>query len=91
MGVGGGGVGCLKGKTPRQKTPHIRGEILLLPTNNQERYKSVTLAGEIMFKNGIRFFNNISRHVKFMKAEHIANDEVSTLQESIRQVKQVYI
>ena len=44
-----------------------------------------------MFMNGTRFINTISRHVIFMMAEHIANDKASTLQESIRQVKQVYI
>ena len=44
-----------------------------------------------MFINGIQFIKTISRHVKFMKAEHIANAETSILQEPIRQVKQVYI
>ena len=44
-----------------------------------------------MFINGIRFINAISRHVNFMTEEHIANAEASTLQESIRQVKQVYM
>ena len=44
-----------------------------------------------MFINGIRFINTISRYVNFMTAEHIANAEASTLQESISQVKQVYI
>ena len=77
----GGNLGCLKGETPRQKTPHIRGWILPLPTNILERYKSVTLAVDIMFINGIRFINPISRHVKFMTVEHIANAEALTLQE----------
>ena len=44
-----------------------------------------------MFIDGIHFINTISKHIKFMTAEHIANAEVSTLQESIRQVKQVYM
>ena len=44
-----------------------------------------------MFINGIRFIKFFSRHVKFMTAEHIANYKASTLQESIRQVKQVYM
>ena len=44
-----------------------------------------------MFNNGICFSNTISRHIKFMTAKHIANAEASTLQESIRQFKQVYI
>ena len=85
--IRGGNLGYLKGKTPRQKMPHIRGKILPLPTNILERYKSVTLVGDIMFINGIRFLKTISRHTKFMMAEHIANAKASTLQESIRQVK----
>ena len=44
-----------------------------------------------MFINSIRFINTISIHVKFITAEHIANAEASTLQESIRKVKQVYM
>ena len=71
----------LKRKDPKTKTPHIRGEILPLPTTILERYKNTTLAGDIMFINVIRFINTISRHVNFMTAEHIANAEASTLQE----------
>ena len=89
--IWGGNLGCLKGKTPRQKTPHIRGEILPFPTTILEIYKSVTLAGDIMFINGIHFINKISRHVKFITVEHFANAKVSTLKESIRQVKKVYM
>ena len=43
-----------------------------------------------MFINGIRFSSTISGHIKFMTAEQIANAEASTLQETIRQVKQFY-
>ena len=68
-------------KNPKTKTPHIRGKILPLPTNILERYKSVTLAGDNMFINGILFITTISRHVKFMTAEHIVNEEASTLKE----------
>ena len=67
-------------KKPKKKMPHIIGEILPLPTTTLERYKSVTLAGDIMFINGIRFINTVSRHVKFMTAENIANAEASMLQ-----------
>ena len=87
----GGNLGCLKGKNPRQKTPHIRGGNLPLPITILERYKSVTLTGHIMFINCIRFVNTILRHVKFVTAEHIGNAKASTLQESIRKFKQVYM
>ena len=88
--IWGGNLGFLKGKHPK-KNPHIRRGILLLPTNILERYKILTLAGDIIFINGISFINRISRHVKFMTAEQIANTEASTLQKSISQVKQVYM
>ena len=89
--IWGTNLGCLKGKNSRQKKPHIRGGILTLPTNFLERYKGVTLAGDIMFINGIRFINTISRYIKFMAAEHITSAKAPTLKESIRQVKQVYM
>ena len=44
-----------------------------------------------MFINDIRFIKRVSRHANFMMEEHISNSEASTLQESIRQVKQVYM
>ena len=44
-----------------------------------------------MFINVIHFINTISKYVNFMTEEHIANAKVLTLQESIRQVKQVYM
>ena len=83
------------GKNPRmpvRKDPktnfatHQRGNFPL-PITILERYKNITPAGDIMFINGIRFINTISRHIKFMTTEHIDNAEASTLQESIRQVK----
>ena len=73
-------LGCLKGNTPRQKTPHTRGGIFLIPITILERYKEITLSGDIMFINGIRFISTISGHVKFVTAEHIDNAEASTLQ-----------
>ena len=47
-------------------------------------YRNVTLAGDVMYVNGIRFINTISYHINFMMAEHITNAESSTLQKSIK-------
>ena len=68
-------------KDPERKMSHIRGEMFPFPIAILERYKNLTLAGDIMFINGICFINTISIHVKFMTAEYIANKEASTLQE----------
>ena len=78
-------------KDPKTKTTHTREEILPILIIILDRYKEITLSGDIMFINGIHFINTISRHVKVITAEHIANAEASTLQESIRQFKQVYM
>ena len=74
-----------------QDNQHPYGWAIYISRPILERCKSVTLAGAIMFINRIRFINTTSRHVKFMTTEQIANPEASTLQESIRQVKQVYM
>ena len=50
-----------------------------IPVTILERYKEMTLAGDIMFINRICFINTISRHLKFMTVEHIANTDVTTL------------
>ena len=87
----GGGIVFLKGETPRQKMPHIRGSILPILITILERYKEITLEGYILFINEIFFINIISRHLKFMVAEYIANAEATTIQESIKKVKQFYM
>ena len=78
-----------KRKDPKTKTSHIRGEILSIPITILDIYKELTISGDIMFVSGICFIDTISRHLKFMTAEHIANADATTLQEYIIQVKQV--
>ena len=41
--------------------------------------------------NGIYFINAISCHTKFITDEHMANTESITLQNSIKQVKRIYM
>ena len=87
----GGNIESLKGNTPRKKMPHIIGSILTMLITILERYKEITLAGDILFINGICFINIISRHLNFIMAEYIANAEATTLQEYIKQVRQFYM
>ena len=68
-----------KSKYPKTKSPYIRGGILSIPTTILERYKEITLAGDIMFINRIRSIDTISRHLKFITVEHIANAGTTTL------------
>ena len=50
-----------------------------IPMNILQRYRNITLAVGVMYVNYIRLINAISRHIKFMTAEHIANAEATTL------------
>ena len=62
-----------------------------IPVAVLQRNRNVTLARDVIYVNGIRFINTIYRYIKFMTAEHIANSEASTLQNSIKQVKRIYM
>ena len=77
--IWGNNLGYLKGNTPRQKNATHQSGNFPIPITILERYKEMTLAGDIMFINRICFINTISRHLKFMTVEHIANTDVTTL------------
>ena len=66
-------LGCLTGKNPCRRTPHIRETLLLIPLTNLQRYCDITLIGYVMYINGIFFVNTISCHIKFTMAENISN------------------
>ena len=84
-------LGCLSGKTLQRSTRHIRGKRISIPITALQHYHDVTLAGDLMYVNNIHFINAISRQIKFMTAEHIANIESSTLQKSIKQINRIYM
>ena len=49
-------MGCLTGKTVKRTGIAVRTNLKNLPFEILERYRSVTLSGDIMWINGIRFF-----------------------------------
>ena len=49
----------LERKDPNTKTSYTRGENFLIPITTLKRYKEITIAGDIMFINRIRFINTI--------------------------------
>ena len=89
--IWGGGRGCLYGKTPLRRTPHIRATLLLIPMPVLQRCNYITLEVDVMYVNGIHFIDTISCHIKFVMKEDIVNAEDSTMQNSTKQVKCVYM
>jgi hypothetical protein len=83
-------VGALKGKTTRQAPEKARMTGVAVPTEIIDRYKSVTLCGDIMFVNKIPFFVSISRNLKFGTAEMIANRQRKTVFKAVEHVCNLY-
>ena len=81
----------LKGKTVRRTEPHVReGEVQSMPPEIMAKYKNVTLGGDVMFVNKIRFFVTISRHIQFGTVEMISDAKAATLVQCIKSVMQAY-
>jgi hypothetical protein len=86
----GADIGILKGKTTRQAPERVRMTGVAVPTEILDRYKTVTLCGDIMFVNKIPFFVSISRNLKFGTAEMIANRQQKTVFNAIEHVCKLY-
>ncbi len=84
-------LGSLKGKTVRRTTEHVRTGHVNIPISIMERYRDVTIAGDVMFVNRIPFFMSISRHIKFGTAEMITTQKATTLMTAIKHVKSAYL
>ncbi|GAX21402.1 hypothetical protein FisN_28Lu124 [Fistulifera solaris] len=64
---------------------------LAIPLPIMERYKNVTLCGDVMFVNKIPFFVSISRAIKFGTAEFLLNRSAKNLFAAIEDVHRRYI
>ena len=56
----------LAGKSPHISNPHIRATLMTTHVTILQSYRDVTLTGDVMYINGIRFINTISCQIKFM-------------------------
>ena len=72
-------IGSLKGKTVRRQPPRVVVEEVSLPATIQQHYQEVTLACDIMYVNKIPFLMSISQHIRFGTAQHIKNQQSTTI------------
>ena len=84
-------IGSLKGKTVRRQPPRVEVEEVTLPVTIKQHYQEVTLGCDIMFVNKIPFLMSISRHIRFGTAQHITNQQGTTIFNGIRAIHQVYL
>ena len=84
-------IGSLKGKTVRRQPPRVEVEEVTLPVTIKQHYQEVTLGCDIRFVNKIPFLMSISRHIRFGTAQHITNQQGTTIFNGIRAIHQVYL
>jgi hypothetical protein len=53
----------------RKRPQIVKGVIAALPVGIIEKYRSVTLAFDVMFVNKVAFLVTISRHIQFGTAD----------------------
>ena len=62
-----------------------------LPPTIQQHYQEVTLGCDIMYVNKIPFLMSISRHIRYGTAQHIKNQQGTTIFNGIRAIHQIYL
>jgi hypothetical protein len=82
---------CLKGKTTRKTTKQVRIEPTPLPLSMSEKYREVTLAADIMFVRGYRFFVTVSEHIiVFGTSQFLEDAKIVSLATAFELVCNVY-
>ncbi len=80
----------IRGKTTRRKLGIVRNKVVGIPNQIVERNRTVWLAGDVMFVNGIAFVVTVSRGLKFITAHHLPSREAKDLADSIRETIKIY-
>jgi hypothetical protein len=81
---------CLRGKTTRRTTKQVRIETTPLPISISEKYREITLAADVMFVRGYRFFVTVSEHIIFGTSQFLDNAKIETLATAFERVCNVY-
>ena len=81
----------LTGKTVNRTGIAMRTNLMNLPFEILERYRSVTLSGDIMWINVIRFFKTQSCHIRFITSQAVRSATASSLGGYIKKVAVVYM
>ena len=83
-------VGSLKGKTVRRSSTPVNTSMITIPASLMERYRDITLSGDIMYINKIPFFVTYSRHIRFGTIEVLTDRKSKTIMAAMKVVKSIY-
>ena len=83
-------IGSLQGKTTRRRPHQVNPVRVPIPSTVHERYKDVTLGGDVMFVNGQPFLTTISRNIHFSTVEALSDQSDKSLIPAFRNVQRIY-
>ena len=83
-------VGSIKGKTVRHPPCHVSTYTEPLPRDILDQYWNVTVAGDVMFVNGLPFLVTISCNIHFGMVEARKDTKGPTLVKGIKYVCDIY-
>ncbi|HEY9815832.1 MAG TPA: hypothetical protein V6D20_08555 [Candidatus Obscuribacterales bacterium] len=84
-------LGSLKGKTVRRPPGKVNTDVMVIPAAIMDRYREVTLGGDIMKISKIPFMVTISSSIRFGTMELVTNQMMMTLAKAIGNVAKVYM
>ncbi len=67
------------------------GDYVAVPKGVIEKNKTVTLAADVFFVDGIAFLLMVSRNIKFITAKHVATHTAKSLSKHLDRIIQVYM
>ncbi len=79
-----------RGKTVQRTSAPVVGDYVAVPKGVIERNKTVMLAADVFFVDGIAFLLRVSKNIKFITAEHVASCTAKSLTKHMDRVIQVY-
>ena len=80
----------VRGKTVRWAPALVVGDYVAVSKGVIERNKSVTLAADLFFVDGVAFLLMVSRNIKFLTAKHVATCTAKSLSKHLDHVILVY-
>jgi len=83
-------VGSLKGKTTRQAPPKVRVPRSLLPPEELDRHRDVTLCADLMHINGVPFLISVSRKIKFGTVEELRSASKDNVLKAFDRIRATY-
>ena len=84
-------IGSLKGKTVRRRPRQARtNDVVKIPLAVHERYREVTICGDVMYVNEQPMFTTISRNIRFGTSEALTSKGAKELLRAIDSVVKTY-